>query len=129
MFRWGYVEDYFAKIGVVALTLQVLLRSAQRIQVLGHTTNLEQTVDSMQIDHLRDAGRREETRVGIKVIGRARAAGITLSAEIGLSANSVILFCDRRGCRRFGCQCYQPRLPRNRSHRQGPRSRPGPCGA
>jgi|GEM_PF-1463890 putative protease len=68
----GYVEDYFAKIGVIALALKAPVALGQRIQVLGHTTNLEQLVDSMQIDHVvvTQAGAREA--VGIKVIGRAR---------------------------------------------------------
>jgi putative protease len=68
----GYVEDYFAKIGVIALTLQGPLALGQRIQVLGHTTNLEQAVDSMQIDHAPVTQADKKNAVGIKVIGRAR---------------------------------------------------------
>ena len=68
----GYVEDYFAKIGVIALTLQVPLCLGQRIQVLGHTTNLEQVVDSMQIDRVIVTQAGKKSAVGIKVIGRAR---------------------------------------------------------
>ncbi len=68
----GFVEDYFAKIGVIALTLQAPVSVGQKIQVLGHTTNLQQTVDSMQIDHapVTQAGLKDG--VGIKIIGRAR---------------------------------------------------------
>src|SRR5205823_3345977 len=47
----GFVEDYFAKIGVIALTLKSPVAVGQKMQVLGHTTNFEQLVDSMQIDH------------------------------------------------------------------------------
>lgn len=68
----GYVEDYFAKISVIALTLLVPLAVGQRIQVLGHTTNLEQAVDSMQIDHASVIQAGLKSAVGIKVIGRAR---------------------------------------------------------
>jgi len=68
----GFVEDYFAKIGVVALTLKLPLALGQRIQVLGHTTNLEQIVDSMQIDHAVVIQAAAKSAVGIKVIGRAR---------------------------------------------------------
>jgi putative protease len=66
------VEDYFAKIGVIALTLKMPLAVGRRIQVLGHTTNLEQAVDSMQIDHVPVQEAAAKSAVGIKVIGRAR---------------------------------------------------------
>ena len=68
----GFVEDYFAKIGVIALTLKAPLAAGRRIQVLGHTTNLEQAVDSMQIDHIAVQQADPKSAVGIKVIGRAR---------------------------------------------------------
>ena len=68
----GFVEDYFAKIGVIALTLKLPLALGQRIQVLGHTTNLELAVDSMQIDHAAVELADAKSAVGIKVIGRAR---------------------------------------------------------
>jgi hypothetical protein len=69
----GFVEDYFAKIGVIALTLKAPVALGQKMQVLGHTTNFEQPVDSMQIDHnpVAQAGPRDS--VGIKVGTRARA--------------------------------------------------------
>jgi hypothetical protein len=68
----GYVEDYFAKIGVVALTLEAGVSVGSRVHILGHTTNFEQTVDSMQIDHqpVTQAGKKDS--VGIKVTTRAR---------------------------------------------------------
>src|SRR6267142_1564472 len=69
----GFVEDYFAKIGVIALTLKSPVAVGQKMQVLGHTTNFEQSVDSMQIDHnpVTQAGQNDS--VGIKVNDRARA--------------------------------------------------------
>jgi len=68
----GFVEDYFAKIGVIALTLKAPIAVGQKLQVLGHTTNFEQSVDSMQIEHtpVTQAGPRDS--VGIKVVNRAR---------------------------------------------------------
>lgn len=68
----GYVEDYFAKIGVIALTLEHKLALGNRLHLLGHTTNFEQTVDSMQIDHqsVTEAGPKDA--VGIKVTARVR---------------------------------------------------------
>ncbi|OGR90449.1 MAG: hypothetical protein A2992_01805 [Elusimicrobia bacterium RIFCSPLOWO2_01_FULL_59_12] len=68
----GRVEDYYAHISVIALTLQKPVRVGDRLQVLGHTTNLEQAVDSMQINHqaVTEAGPKDA--VGIKVNGRVR---------------------------------------------------------
>ena len=68
----GFVEDYYAKIGVIALTLKAPVSVGQKIQVLGHTTNLQQTVDSMQIEYAAVTQAGPKDGVGIKVTGRAR---------------------------------------------------------
>jgi hypothetical protein len=68
----GRVEDFYAQVGVIALTLQKPLRVGDRLNVLGHTTNIDQRVDSMQINHqaVQEAGPKDG--VGIKVNGRSR---------------------------------------------------------
>lgn len=68
----GRVEDYFAKIGVIALTLQGTLRVGDHLHILGHTTNLEQPVASMQIDHQPVTEAAPNSPVGIKVTSRVR---------------------------------------------------------
>lgn len=68
----GRVEDYFAHIGVIALTLKKELQAGQRIHILGHTTNLEQIVDSMQIEHQPVSIAKAGDAVGIKVTARCR---------------------------------------------------------
>jgi putative protease len=68
----GRVEDYFAKIGVIALTLESPLRLGDHLHILGHTTNLEQTVDSMQINHQPVTEAAAQAAVGIKVTARVR---------------------------------------------------------
>jgi hypothetical protein len=68
----GFVEDYFAKIGVIALKLKSSIAVGQKMQVLGHTTNFEQIVDSMQIEHVAVAQAKSGDSVGIKVINRSR---------------------------------------------------------
>lgn len=68
----GYVDDYFAKIGVVALVLERPLAIGSRIHILGHTTNFDQVVDSMQIDHAPVTNAAAKSGVGIKVTTRAR---------------------------------------------------------
>ncbi len=68
----GYVEDYFAKVGVIGVTLLEKLAVGSHLHVLGYTTNFEQTVDSMQIDHQSVALAGPKSDVGIKVTARAR---------------------------------------------------------
>jgi hypothetical protein len=68
----GYVEDYFAKVGVIALTLQHEIALGARLQVIGFTTNFIQTLDSMQIDHQSVSVGRVKDPVGIRVTTRAR---------------------------------------------------------
>ena len=68
----GRVEDYFAHIGVAALTLSAPLALGAHIHVLGHTTSFEQTIDSMQIDHQPVTRADKSAAVGIKVTSRAR---------------------------------------------------------
>jgi hypothetical protein len=68
----GRVEDFYAHINVVALTLQKPLRVGDKIHILGHTTNLEQTVDSMQINHQSVTEAKIKDAIGIKVKSRVR---------------------------------------------------------
>jgi len=68
----GYVDDYFAKIGVIALELLAPVSAGAHLQVIGFTTHFDQTLDSMQIDHQPVTIARAKDSVGIKVAGRAR---------------------------------------------------------
>jgi hypothetical protein len=70
--RLGRVEDYFAKIGVAALTLEKPVSVGARLHILGHTTNFEQTLGSMQIDHVAVTDAKAGDSIGIKVTARAR---------------------------------------------------------
>lgn len=47
----GTVSHYFSHLSVAAVTLTGPLAVGQRIHLRGHTTDLEQVVDSMQVDH------------------------------------------------------------------------------
>lgn len=68
----GQVTDYFAKIGVAGIDLTGSLRVGDTIRIRGHTTDLEQAVESMQIEHeqVEEAGPGD--KVGIKVSDRCR---------------------------------------------------------
>ena len=47
----GQVTHYFGRIGVAVLELSSDLKVGDSIHILGHTTDFEQTVGSMEIDH------------------------------------------------------------------------------
>ena len=68
----GRVMDYFAKISVAGIDLTAKLRVGDTIRIKGHTTDLEQSVDSMQIDrdNVEEAGAGD--KIGIKVSDRCR---------------------------------------------------------
>ena len=68
----GRVMDYFAKISVAGIDLTAKLRVGDTIRIKGHTTDLEQVVESMQIerDSVEEAGAGD--KIGIKVNDRCR---------------------------------------------------------
>ena len=69
----GKVEDYFAKVGVVALTItKVGVRVGDVLHFIGHTTDLIVEVSSMQIEHEAVKEAKVGDSVGIKVPDRVR---------------------------------------------------------
>ncbi len=68
----GKVDHWFGKIGVAGVELTDTLAVGDRIHFLGHTTDFEQKVTSMQIMHqdVSEAGPGDD--VGIKARFRAR---------------------------------------------------------
>ncbi len=64
----GRVEKYFGKIGVAAIKITSgELKVGDRIKIKGHSTDFEQTVESMQVEHQSVATAGVGTDVGIKV--------------------------------------------------------------
>lgn len=70
----GRVADYFAKIGVVAIEITAEgIKVGDTLHFHGHTTDFNQVIKSMQIEHenVQEAG--IGANVGIKVSDRVRA--------------------------------------------------------
>ena len=64
----GKVEKYFGKIGVAAIRITAgELKTGDTIKIKGHTTDFEQTVDSMQVEHATVQKAVVGDEVGIKV--------------------------------------------------------------
>jgi translation elongation factor EF-1alpha len=68
----GKISDYFAKIGVAAIELTGSLSVGDTIHIKGHTTDFEQKVDSMQIEHQSVEKANPGDSIGIKVKDRVR---------------------------------------------------------
>ncbi len=68
----GKVKDYFAKIGVAGIDLTGTLRVGDTIHIVGHTTDLEEVVGSMQIEHEQVEEAKAGDAIGIKVSDRCR---------------------------------------------------------
>lgn len=47
----GEVTHFYSKLGVAAVNLRTPLHIGDHIHVLGHTTDMEEVVDSMEVDH------------------------------------------------------------------------------
>ena len=68
----GNVMHYFTKAGVAVVELTDALSVGDRILIKGITTNVEQTVNSMQIEHVSISKAEAGQSVGLKVDGRVR---------------------------------------------------------
>lgn len=72
----GTIEDYFAKVSVIAVKLEDELKVGDKIHIVGHTTDFIQQVESMQIEHQPVSSAKKGDSVGIKVNERCRKGDI-----------------------------------------------------
>jgi len=69
----GSVTDFFARIGVAAVRLtDGDIRVGDRIRIRGHTTDLTQPVESLQVEHQAVERADRGTEVAMKVRERVR---------------------------------------------------------
>lgn len=68
----GKVSDFFAHPVVAGIDLSKTLKVGDKIHIVGHTTDLEFTVQSMQINNVDVTEAKAGDSVGIKVSDRVR---------------------------------------------------------
>ena len=68
----GGVSDFFARPVVAGIELTSTLKVGDRIHIKGHTTDLELTVESLQINNVEVTEASTGQPVGIKVPDRVR---------------------------------------------------------
>ena len=68
----GKVTHYYARISVAVIELKASLKIGDRIAVKGMTTDFEQAVESMQIEHVDVKEAKKGDSIGLKVKERVR---------------------------------------------------------
>lgn len=72
----GKVTNFYSKISVAVIQLTAPLNVGDTILIKGDTTNFEQTVDSMQIEHTNIQTAEAGKAIGMKVKDRVRPSDI-----------------------------------------------------
>lgn len=68
----GKVSHYYSKIGVAVIDLTDSLEKGDQISIEGATTNIQQPVDSMQVEHGAVNTANKGDSIGMKVKDRVR---------------------------------------------------------
>ena len=68
----GTVTEFFARPVVAGIQLTAPLKVGDKVHIKGHTTDLEVTVQSMQINNVNVQEAKSGDSVGIKLTDRAR---------------------------------------------------------
>jgi len=63
----GKITHYFGKIQVAIVELTDAIKTGDKIHIKGHSTDFEQEVASIQIDHVNVEAAKKRDAVGIKV--------------------------------------------------------------
>jgi translation elongation factor EF-Tu-like GTPase len=77
----GKVSHFFSKINVAVIELRGTLSVGDKIFIKGPTTDIEQTVDSMEIEHEKIKQATAGHSVGMKVKGRVREKDTVYKTE------------------------------------------------
>ena len=68
----GKVTDFFARPVVAGIELTGTIKVGDKIHIKGHTTDMELTVDSMQVNNINVEEAKAGDNIGIKVSDRVR---------------------------------------------------------
>jgi putative protease len=79
----GRITHFYSKANVAIIELSAPLNKGDKIVIRGSTTNIEQTVDSMEIEHKQIVNGKAGQNVGMKVAGRVRENDIVYKVKLG----------------------------------------------
>jgi putative protease len=77
----GEVMHYWGRIGVAGIKLIAALSQGDTIRIKGVTTDFEQTVGSMQIEHQNLETAEKGQEIGLKVAGKVRRGDTVYKVE------------------------------------------------
>jgi len=77
----GKVTHFFSKISVAVVELSATLSVGDRIAIKGPTTDFEQTIESMQIEHVNVKKAEKGQSIGLKVNERVREKDTVYKVE------------------------------------------------
>lgn len=77
----GKISHYFSKIGVGVIELSDELKVGDRISIEGATTNVQQTVRTMQIEHAEVQNAGAGDAIGMKVDQRVREGDLVYKLD------------------------------------------------
>jgi len=77
----GKITHYYSKIGVGIVELKGKLAVGNKVKIKGHSTEFDQNVDSIQIDHKEVDEAKSGDIVGIKVNDKVREGDEIYIAE------------------------------------------------
>jgi len=72
----GKVMDFFARPVVAGIDVTAPIKVGDRVHIKGHTTDLEFTIESMQIDNVNVETAKAGDAIGIKLSDRARRGDV-----------------------------------------------------
>lgn len=68
----GVITHYFSHLSVAAVSLSAALAVGDRVHIRGHTTDLLQTVESLEVDHAKVSSAGPGDDVALQVAGHVR---------------------------------------------------------
>lgn len=68
----GKITHFFAKISVAVIQVEAPLKVGDKISIEGPTTNFQQTIDSMQVEHKNIEEAKKGDDIGMKVSEKVR---------------------------------------------------------
>lgn len=77
----GAINHYYSKIGVGIIDLKDSLKVGDKIKIKGHSTDIEQDIDSIQIDHAEVPEAKKGDVVGLKVSDKVREGDLVYKVE------------------------------------------------
>lgn len=77
----GEITHYYSNLQVGIIKLKSPLKVGDKIKIVGSTTNFEQDVESMQIEHAQVEKAKKGDVIGLKVKDKVREADLVFKVE------------------------------------------------